>query len=81
MLVMVGLQMFDRIELAHSRGVVLRDIKAENFAMGVGQKSHIVYLFDFGLAKLYVDLPKKAHILYRECSVGLVFGNPAIFQL
>ncbi|KAG1887620.1 hypothetical protein F4604DRAFT_1518842, partial [Suillus subluteus] len=59
-----------RIELSHSRGVVLRDIKPEIFAMGVGQKSHIVYLFDFRLAKLYVDSSTRAH-MYRACSVGL----------
>ncbi|KAG1779415.1 kinase-like domain-containing protein [Suillus placidus] len=69
--VMLGVQMFNRIEFAHSRGVVLRDIKPENFAMGVGEKSHIVYLFDFGLAKLYVDPSTGAHIPYREGRVAL----------
>ncbi|KAG1841818.1 kinase-like domain-containing protein, partial [Suillus subalutaceus] len=68
--VMLRLQMFDRIELSHFRGVVLRDIKPDNFAMGVGQKSHIVYLFDFRLAKLYVDPSTRAQ-MYRACSVGL----------
>ncbi|KAG1815101.1 uncharacterized protein BJ212DRAFT_1273475 [Suillus subaureus] len=37
--------------------------------MGVGQKSHIVYLFDFGLAKLYAD---PSHIPYRDESLGNV---------
>ncbi|KAG1741524.1 kinase-like domain-containing protein [Suillus paluster] len=63
---MLGLQMLDRIEFAHSRGVVLRDVKPENFAMGIGEKSHIVYLFDFGLAKVYVDPSTGAHITFRE---------------
>lgn len=39
--------------------------------MGVGEKSHIVYLFDFGLAKLYVDPPTGKHIPYREGRVAL----------
>ncbi|KAG1889966.1 CK1 family protein kinase [Suillus subluteus] len=69
--VMLGVQMFNRIEFAHSRGVILRDIKPKNFAMGVGEKSHIVYLFDFGLAKLYVDPSTGAHIPYREERVAL----------
>jgi serine/threonine protein kinase len=56
----------NRVEFAHSRGVILRDIKPENFAMGVGEKSRIVYLFDFGLAKLYVDPSTGVHIPYRE---------------
>jgi casein kinase 1 len=64
--VMLGVQMLNRVEFAHSRGVILRDIKPENFAMGVGEKSRIVYLFDFGLAKLYVDPSTGVHIPYRE---------------
>ncbi|KAG1738732.1 kinase-like domain-containing protein [Suillus lakei] len=62
--VMIGVQMFNRVEFAHSRGVVLLDIKPEIFAMGIGEKSHIVYLFDFGLAKLYVDPSTGTHIPY-----------------
>ncbi|KAG1868454.1 kinase-like domain-containing protein [Suillus subluteus] len=69
--VMLGVQMFNRIEFAHSRGVVLRDIKPEIFAMGIGEKSHIVYLFDFGLAKLYVDPSTGAHMPYREGRIAL----------
>jgi casein kinase 1 len=64
----------DRIEFVHSRGLVLRDIKPENFAMGVGEKSDMVYLFDFGLAKLYVDPSTGTHIPFREGRVGL--GTP-----
>ncbi|KAG0707894.1 kinase-like domain-containing protein [Suillus ampliporus] len=72
--VMLAVEMLDRIEFAHSRGVVLRDIKPEIFAMGVGEKSDIVYLFDFGLAKLYIDPSTGAHIPFREGRVGL--GTP-----
>lgn len=39
--------------------------------MGVGEKSHIVYLFDLGLAKLYVDPSTGKHIPYREGRVAL----------
>ncbi|KAG2742431.1 kinase-like protein [Suillus brevipes Sb2] len=69
--VMLGAQMLNRVEFVHSRGLVLRDIKPENFAMGIGEKSRIVYLFDFGLAKLYVDPSTGAHIPYREGRIAL----------
>jgi casein kinase 1 len=69
--VMLAVEMLDRIEFVHSRGIILRDIKPENFAMGIGEKSHIVYLFDFGLAKLYVDPSTGAHIPYREGRTAL----------
>ncbi|KAG1765718.1 kinase-like domain-containing protein, partial [Suillus placidus] len=69
--VMLGIQMFNKVEFAHSRGVILRDTKPENFVMGVGEKSHIVYLFDFGLVKLYVDPSTGTHKPYREDRVAL----------
>ncbi|KAG2034635.1 kinase-like domain-containing protein [Suillus americanus] len=72
--VMLAVEMLDRIEFVHSRGLVLRDIKPDNFAMGVGEKSDIVYLLDFGLAKLYVDPSTGTHIPFREGRVGL--GTP-----
>ncbi|KAG2137378.1 kinase-like protein [Suillus bovinus] len=69
--VMLGVQMFNRVEFAYSRGIILRDIKPDNFVMGVGEKSHIVYLLDFGLAKLYVNPSTGEHIPYREGRVPL----------
>lgn len=69
--VMLGVQMLNRVEFAHSRGIILRDIKPENFAMGIGEKSHFVYLLDFGLAKLYVNPSTGAHIPYREGRIPL----------
>ncbi|KAG1887633.1 kinase-like domain-containing protein [Suillus subluteus] len=71
---MLAMLALDRVEFVHSRGFVLRDIKPENFAMGIGEKSHMVYLFDFGLAKLYVDPSTGTHIPFHEGRVGL--GTP-----
>lgn len=34
--------------------------------MGVGRKSHIVYLIDYGLSKKYRDQKTHQHIPYRE---------------
>ena len=47
-----------RLEFVHSRGIVVRDVKPENFAMGLesqDETSSTVYIFDFDLAKLYID--------------------------
>ncbi|KAH7907915.1 kinase-like domain-containing protein [Hygrophoropsis aurantiaca] len=70
----LALQMLDRVEFAHSRGVIIRDIKPENFAMGVGSRASAVHLFDLGLAKLFVDPHTGQHIPPREGRVGL--GTP-----
>jgi serine/threonine protein kinase len=59
---MLGVQMIDRIEYVHSRKIIHRDIKPDNFVMGRGLKSHIVYILDFGLSKKYWSVSHKCHL-------------------
>jgi len=59
---MLGIQMIERIEYVHSRKIIHRDIKPDNFVMGRGLKSHIVYVLDFGLSKKYWSSSHKCHI-------------------
>ncbi|EPZ34372.1 Protein kinase, ATP binding site domain-containing protein [Rozella allomycis CSF55] len=42
------------------------DIKPDNFLIGRGSQSDLVYLVDFGMAKYYRDPKTKQHIPYRE---------------
>ncbi len=58
----IGIQIITRLEHLHRKGFVHRDIKANNFALGLGEKSRIVYIIDFGLAKKYKDLRTGVHI-------------------
>ena len=59
---MIGMQMLDRIEYIHSKKLIHRDIKPDNFTIGKGNKSHIIYILDFGLAKKYWSTSRKCHI-------------------
>uniref|UniRef100_A0A7N0TY90 non-specific serine/threonine protein kinase n=1 Tax=Kalanchoe fedtschenkoi TaxID=63787 RepID=A0A7N0TY90_KALFE len=55
-----------RVEYVHSKSFLHRDIKPDNFVMGVGQHLSQVYMLDFGLAKKYRDTSSHVHIPYRE---------------
>lgn len=51
---LIGEQILQRIEYVHHRHFLHRDIKPDNFLMGVEKSKHKVYIIDFGLAKRYI---------------------------
>lgn len=67
MLVLTVLQLH-RIEYVHSKHLIYRDVKPENFLLGrISSKSqNIIHIIDFGLAKEYIDPDTLKHIPYRE---------------
>ncbi|KAK4780990.1 hypothetical protein SAY87_017096 [Trapa incisa] len=56
----------NRIEFVHAKSFLHRDIKPDNFLMGLGRRASQVYIIDFGLAKKYRDTSTHQHIPYRE---------------
>ncbi|ESW97255.1 hypothetical protein KL918_000863 [Ogataea parapolymorpha] len=59
-------QLLCRIEFIHARSFIHRDIKPDNFLMGIGKKGSQVNVIDFGLAKKFRDPRTHLHIPYRE---------------
>jgi len=57
-------QMLTRIEFIHNKHFLHRDIKPDNFMVGVGNQEKNLYIIDFGLSKRYMGKDGK-HIAYK----------------
>jgi casein kinase 1 len=63
---MLAIQLLHRIEHHHTNHYLHRDIKPDNFLMGLKNNAHTLYLIDMGLCKQYREPDTLTHIPYRE---------------
>lgn len=62
-------QMITRLEYLHSKDFIHRDLKPDNFTIGLGSASNLVYLIDFGLAKRFCDSKGKHNPICQRKSL------------
>jgi len=71
---MLADQMINRVEYLHAKNFIHRDIKPDNFLIGLGEKASLVHIIDFGLSKKYRDAKTQEHI---PCRSGKNFTGTA----
>ena len=51
----ICIQIINRLELIHSKQLIHRDVKPENFLFGISKNEDILYIIDFGFCKTYIN--------------------------
>ena len=78
----IGHQILDRLEWIHSKKLIYRDIKPENFLIGQNN-NNIIYVVDFGLCKRYILSKTGKHIpekMTGKFNGTLIYASPNIVK-
>ncbi|KAG4091104.1 kinase-like domain-containing protein [Neocallimastix lanati (nom. inval.)] len=67
-----GMELINRFQFIHSKGIVFRDVKPDQFCVGNVNipKDQTIYVVDFGLSSFYRDPVTKRHIPFRKPMKG-----------
>lgn len=66
---MIGYQMIERIEFLHEKQIIHRDIKPDNFLLGINSNAYLLYIVDFGLSKKYI---KESSYNFIQINISLI---------
>ena len=62
---LIAIQLIERLEFIHSKNFIYRDVKPENFIIGI-KDPDVVYIIDFGLCKKYRSSKTGKHLQQRN---------------
>lgn len=67
----IGVQILFLLKIIHSKGLIHRDIKPDNFLLGLNSLNKHIYIIDFGICKSY--LKKDQHI--KQGKINSLIGS------
>ena len=79
---LIGHQIINRLEWIHSKNLIYRDIKPENFLIGK-KDPNIIYVVDFGLCKRYRSSKTGKHIMPKltgKFNGTLIYASPNVVK-
>ena len=51
----IGIQIIKLLKMIHNKGLIHRDIKPDNFLLGLNDKNRQIYIIDFGFCKSFLN--------------------------
>ena len=79
---LIGIQILERLEWIHSKDIIYRDVKPENFLIGINDPN-VIYIVDFGLCKKFRSSKTGKHLLPKltgKFNGTLKYASPNVFR-
>ena len=70
LVIQIGIQIVCLLKMIHNKGLVHRDIKPDNFLLGLNNKNKQIFLIDFGFCKTFLNNDKHIEIKKTNNLIG-----------